>query len=79
MNRLQQLCMAAVFTIVLATTTFAGEIHTPGIVQPPPPPPSASATIAGEIQTGGKDDADSESQLIEDITLALLRTMLSVS
>lgn len=78
MNRLQQLCMAVVFTLVLITTTSAGEIQTPGITQPPPPPASASAATAGEIQTGGKVDAGYEYQLIEDITLELLGTMLSV-
>lgn len=78
MNRLQQLCTAVVFTFVLTTTTFAGEIQTGGIAQPPPPPAAASATTSGEIQIDAKDDADYEYQLIEDITLDLLRTMLSV-
>jgi len=79
MKKLQQLCLAGVFTLVLTSATFAGEIATPGITQPPPPPPSsASATTSDEIQVDAKGDASYEYQLIENIALELLRTMLSV-
>jgi hypothetical protein len=44
----------------------------------PPPPDSAPATTSGETLLDPKDDADYEYQLMEDITLQLLRTMLSV-
>lgn len=78
MNQLKQFCMAVVFTLVLTITTFAGEIQTGGIAQPPPPPTSTAVTTSGEIQIDAKDEADHEYQLLEDITLDLLRTMLSI-
>jgi len=76
MKKLQQLCLAAVFTLALTTATFAGDIQTGGKTEPPPPPP-ASATSPGEIQIDSKDDAGDEYQLLEDIALDLL-LMLSV-
>ncbi|HEY6803606.1 MAG TPA: hypothetical protein VI306_08510 [Pyrinomonadaceae bacterium] len=77
MKKLQQLCLAAAFTLGLTTATFAGEIATGGRTEPPPPPSAqASATTSGEISTA-QDDADYENQLIEDISVALLRTLLS--
>ena len=39
MKKLQRLCVATVFTLVLTSATLAGEIHTPGIAQPTPTPP----------------------------------------
>jgi len=76
MKKLQQLCLAGVFTLVLTTATFAGDIQTGGKTEPPPPP--ASATTSGEIQIDLKDDAGDEYQLIEDIALDLFRIMFSV-
>jgi len=78
MKKLQQLCLASVFTLALTTTTFAGEIGTGGKTPPPPPPTSASTTSSSEVPLVPKDDAENEYQLIEDIALELLRTMLSV-
>ena len=77
MKTLQHLCLAAVFMLTLTTATFAGEIGTGGKT-PPPPPDSATATTSGETLLEPKDDADYEYQLMEDITLQLLQTMLSV-
>jgi hypothetical protein len=77
MKKLQQLCMAGVFTLVLTTATFAGEIHTGGIPQPPPPNQS-SATAPGEIATGGIQSPQAMSDSVADIALNLLQTMLSV-
>lgn len=60
MNRIKRFSMATLMVVMLlATTTFAGTIHT-GFVDPPPPPPeqsvstAAPATVAepGEIPTG---------------------------
>lgn len=79
MKKLQQLCMAGVFTLVLTTATFAGDIHTPGITQPPPPPPNElSATTPGDIQTGGIQSPQGINDSVADIALNLLQTMLSV-
>jgi hypothetical protein len=77
MKRLQQLCVAGVFTLVLTTATFAGHIDTGGKAEEPPPPP-ASATTSVEIPIDSKDDAGDEARLIEDIAVELLRVMLSV-
>jgi hypothetical protein len=78
MKTLQHLCLAVVFTLTLTTATFAGEIGTGGKTPPPPPPDSATATTSGETPLEPKDDADNQYQLMEDITLQLLRTMLSI-
>lgn len=78
MKKLQQLCLASVFTLVLTTATFAGEIGTGGKSDPPPPPPAASATTSSEVPLVTKDEAEPEYQLIEDIAFELLRTLLSV-
>jgi len=72
MKKLQRLCVAGVFTLLLTTSTFAGDIQTPG--KTPPPPPDESSTLAsGDIQTG-YEIQDS----VADIALNLLQTMLSV-
>ncbi len=79
MKKLQQLCMAGVFTLVLTTATFAGDISTPGITQPPPP--GESSTIApGDIATPGRGTQNPQAMSVSvaDIALNLLQTMLSV-
>ena len=78
MKKLQELCLAAVFTLVLTTATFAGEIPTGGKTPPPPPPESASATTSGEIAIDPNDHDGDEYQLLEDIVPDLLQIMLSV-
>jgi len=77
MKKLQQLCMAGVFTLALTTATFAGEISTGGSPQPPPPNQS-SATAPGEIQTPGIQSPQATSDSVTDFALNLLQTMLSV-
>lgn len=76
MKKLQQLSLAVVFTLVLTSTSLAGEINTPGIVQPTPTPSPASASASIGIRP---DPQDSEHgyQVIEDIALELLRMILS--
>jgi hypothetical protein len=82
MKKLQRLCAATVFTLVLASANMAGEINTPGIAQPSPTPNPSSAMTAGEIPTGesaSTSEVDaSESTLLTDITFDLLQIMLSV-
>ena len=77
MKKLQNLCVAGVFTLVLTTATFAGDIHTPGSPEPPPPAGS-SATTPGDIATGGIQNPQATSDSVVDIALNLLQTMLSV-
>lgn len=79
MKKLEQLCIAGVFTFVLTTTTFAGHIGTPGITPPPPPLPSASSAIRqGDIATGGIHDPQVISNSVAEMALNLLQTMLLV-
>jgi len=78
MKKLQNLCLAVVFTLVLTTATFAGEIPTGGKTPPPPPPASASATPSGEIAIDQNDNEGNEYQLIDDIGPDLLRIVLLV-
>ncbi len=79
MKKLQQLCMATVFTLVLTGATFAGEINTPGVAQPSPTPASPSVTTVGEIPTGegfGPCEVDVCGSLT-DVAFDLLQIMLS--
>jgi len=78
MKTLRQLCVATVFTLLLMTSTFAGDIHT-GIAQPPPPDES-SAITPGDIDTPGRaiQNPQATSDSVVDIALNLLQTMLSV-
>ena len=83
MKKLQRLCVATVFTLVLTSATLAGDISTPGIAQPSPTPaPSSAIAAAGEIPINGSSstsDVDvSESSLLTDVALDLLQIMLSV-
>jgi hypothetical protein len=76
MKKLQQLCMASLFTFVLTTATFAGDIHTGGAPQPPPPNQSL-ATAPGDIETPGPKNSQATSDSVADIALNLLQIMLS--
>lgn len=77
MKKLQQLCMAGVFTLAITTATFGGDIQTPGSPQPPPPNQS-SATTPGDIDTPGIQNPQAMSDSVADIALNLLQTMLSM-
>lgn len=77
MKKLQQLCIAGVFTLVLTTATYAGDIATGGSPQPPPPSRSPSIT-QGQIDSVGNENAQVMSDSVADIALNLLQTMLSV-
>jgi hypothetical protein len=83
MKKLQRLGLATVFSLVLTSTTLAGEISTPGIAQPSPTPAPSSAMAAGEVPTNGESSSTSEVDVSEstsltDVALDLLKIMLSV-
>lgn len=78
MRKLQELCLAGVFTLVFTTATFAGEIPTGGKTEPPPPPVPTSATASGEIATDPDDSQGEQYQLPENILPDLLLIILSV-
>jgi hypothetical protein len=83
MKTLRQLCVVVVFTLVLATSTFAGEME---IGSPTPPPPSQPQTAAvnGDIQTtvaGQEETGSSEATAADsatEIALNLLQSVLSL-
>jgi hypothetical protein len=72
MKKLQRLCVAGTFTLLLTMSALAGDIQTPGKTQPPPPPES-SIPAPGDIQTGNEIQNS-----VAEIALNLLQTMLSV-
>ncbi len=78
MKKLQQLCMAGVFTLVLTTTAFAGDSHTHGLTQPPPPPDESSATTPGDVHTGGIQSPQALSDSVTDVAVNLLQTLLAM-
>ena len=79
MKKLRQFCVAAMFTLVLTTATFAGDIATGGFTQPsPPPPPVSSSATSGSIETGsGLENPQEIIDSVTDLALNLLQAMLS--
>lgn len=79
MKKLQRLCLAAVFTVVVTSATLAGDISTPGIAQPAPTPAPASSSVMTTGETSSTSEIDvSESSSLTDVALDLLQIMLSV-
>lgn len=85
MKKLQQFCAAVVLTIAFTFSALAGDMSTPGVVQPPPPPPSNQTTTTNEMScpdatsTGVIQTSDaSTSDPVTDATLSLLQGVLSV-
>lgn len=86
MKKLQRFCAALVFALSLSLSAIAGEMSTPGAVQPPPPPPSSTVmtttgemdcpgvTTTGDIQTPDVTAVDP----VTEATLSLLQDMLSL-
>lgn len=72
MKNLRQLCLAVVLTLVVATHTFAGNMHTT-VTDPPPPPPSSEDT-EGQMPTGSSEAVDPVTQM----ALNLVQSMLSL-
>lgn len=81
MKKLQRLGIATVFTVVFTSVTLAGEISTPGIVQPSPTPPPSAAMTTREMPVGESSNTSedaSESNSLTDVVVNLLQLMLSV-
>lgn len=52
MKNIRQLFSAAVLTLAISSVAFAGDMWTPGIVNPPPPPGegrAASSTLKVDV------------------------------
>ena len=80
MKTLRQLCVAVVFTLALAISTFAGEME---ITKTSPPPPSQpqTATLNGDMQTGltGQEETGSgEVSATDSATETALNLLQSV-
>jgi hypothetical protein len=79
MKKLRQLWVAGVLILVITTATFAGDITTPGITQPPPTPPTTSAITQGHIVTGSSvQNPQATGDSVADFVLNLLQTMLAL-
>jgi hypothetical protein len=79
MKKLNRFGIAAVFTLMLASAAFAGEIGI-GIAPPPTPPASSSVTTSGDIYIGrtDTDTASASCDSVSNIALNLLQSLLSV-
>jgi hypothetical protein len=70
-----------VLTLMLATSAFAGEIHT-GLTgpdqQPTPSNTTATATTDGEMQTGGAASIAGATDAATQTALNLLQSVLSL-
>ena len=78
MKTLKTLCAAAIVSLALAIPTFAGDIQTPTVINPPPPPAASirgdigSPGVAGDVSTPGvTSSGDIETPGLVDIFLAL--------
>ena len=75
MGKIRQLCAATFLTLILALSTFAGELQTPSVTNPPPQDPIETSTVlAGQMDTPMVSDVDT----FGEITLTLMVSMLSV-
>jgi hypothetical protein len=74
MRKLRQLSMAVMLTLVLATCAFAGIIG--GGPEPPPAPPSATATGITDTPPSDAQPVAAPSDLVVDIALNLLQSVL---
>ena len=78
MKTIKRLGVVTMFTLLLTTSTFAGDMET-GKTPPPPPPNQPSAMSPGEISTGGElQNPQAPSDSVEDIALDLLQTILAM-
>ena len=82
MRKLQQLSMAVVLTLMLATGAFAGIMQTGATSPAPPDPPSATAP--GIMQTGitqtpsDQQNSAAPSDALAEVALNLLQSVLSL-
>lgn len=77
MKTFRRICAVNAFTLLLATTTFAGDIQTGA---PSSPPPDGSSVMTpGDIATGeALQTPQATSDPVVDTALNLLQTLLSV-
>jgi hypothetical protein len=51
MKRFHQACAITILTVLLSAPVFAGQVNSPGVVDPPPPPPPTETTATSSIAT----------------------------
>ena len=78
MKQLKQFCAAALLTLAIGITAFAGDISSPAVMAPPPPPgdissPAATSPAPGDILTPG---ITSTTNPITDLTVMFLLSIL---
>jgi hypothetical protein len=80
MRKLKQLCIAAVLSLVLSFTTFAGDMQTPGITNPPPTDQSTSTgdMSTSDVTSDGTSSGDMKAtDSVTEITLYLFDSIVS--
>jgi len=79
MKQLKQFCAAALLTMAIGITAFAGDIQSPGYTEPPPPgdiqSPTATTPVPGEMGTPG---VTSTIDPVSQFTLDLFAQLLSI-
>ncbi|MDT5122463.1 MAG: hypothetical protein QOC96_1945 [Acidobacteriota bacterium] len=81
MKNLRQFCAAVVLTLVFTFSAFAGDMQTPGVVDPPPPPPSMMADTSTPSATIATGTATQDVVAVDPVTeaaLSLLQSVLSI-
>ncbi|MCA1603668.1 MAG: hypothetical protein LC776_19185 [Acidobacteria bacterium] len=71
MRNLKPICAAVILGLALSIPAYAGNIHTPGVINPPPLPPLALNSTAS-IGTAGVTSAASEDTSTPDFVAVLL-------
>ena len=78
--KLRQLCIAAVLTLTLSFTAFAGNIDTPGVIAPPPPPNQVTVTddsLTPEATTNETSNSETAAMgSVTELGLYLLDSMV---
>ena len=79
MKQLKQFCAAALLTLAISMTVFAGDIGSPSCTAAPPPgdisSPAATSTAPGDISTPG---ITSTTDPLTEFTLALCAQLLLI-
>jgi len=77
MRKLRRLSTAALMTLSLSASIYAGEIWIPG--PPPPPPEPSSNAVTGGVETpGGASAASQADYSATNVAFDLLQAVLTV-
>ena len=78
MKQLKQFCAAALLTLAIGATAFAGDISSPACTAPPPPPADTSSPAATNPAPGDTSTSviTSTTDSITGLTVMLLLSIL---